>query len=192
MRTLLLASDTQLVKEFKEGNNKALEVLIWRHKEKIFSSILFLVKDRHLAEDIFQDTFIKIIESIWKNSYSDEGRFSSYAIRVAHNICIDHFRKATKVKLVDAEDNNNVVEMANTYDEAADKNIIQLETSDRVKQLLDKLPEDQREVIVLRHFADFTFKEIAEITNCNINTALGRMRYGLLNMRKMLDQKEVA
>ena len=191
MKTSLLASDFQLVQEFKDGNNKALEFLIWRYKEKVFSSILFLVKDKYLAEDLFQDTFIKIIDTIRDGSYNEEGKFLSYAIRVAHNICIDHFRKVKRVQILNTPD-NDIFEVSSSYDNTADKNIIQFETSDRVRLLLNKLPEDQREVIVLRHFADLSFKEIAAMTNCSINTALGRMRYALANLRKFLDEKQIA
>lgn len=192
MKTLLLATDFQLVQEFKNGNNKALEFLIWRYKEKVFSSILFLVKDKYLAEDLFQDTFIKIIDTLRDNSYNEEGKFLSYAIRIAHNICVDHFRKVKRVQVVNTGDNNDFFEIFASSDNSADRDIIQLQTNERVRQLLNKLPEDQREVIVLRHFADLSFKEIAEMTNCGINTALGRMRYGLTSIRKMLAEKQIA
>ncbi len=191
MKTLLLAKDSHLVQEFKNGNNKALEVLIWRYKEKIFSSIIFLVKDKYLAEDLFQDTFIKIIDTIQNDTYTEEGKFLSYAIRVAHNICVDHFRKVKRVQVVNTGDNNDFFEIFNATHDAADKNIIQVQTSGRVKQLLDLLPEDQREVIVLRHFADLSFKQIAEVTGCGLNTALGRMRYALTNIRRILEEKQI-
>ncbi len=192
MKTLLLATDSKLVQEFRNGNNKALEILVWRYKEKIFSSILFLIKDKYLAEDLFQDTFIKIIDTLRDNSYSEEGKFLAYAIRLAHNICVDHFRKVKRVQLVSAGDNDDLFEVFSSADDCIDRNIIQLQTSERVGQLLNRLPEDQREIIVLRHFADLSFKEIAEMTNCSINTALGRMRYGLTNIRKMLAEKQIA
>ncbi|WP_018614063.1 RNA polymerase sigma factor [Segetibacter koreensis] len=192
MKTLLLAPDTQLIQEFKYGNNKALEILAWRYKEKIFSSILFLVKDKYLAEDLFQDTFIKIIDTIRNDNYTEEGKFLSYAIRIAHNLCVDHFRKVKRVQIVNTGDQNEYFEIFNSSEDAVDKNIIRVQTSDLVRQLLDMLPEDQREVIVLRHFADLSFKEIAEMTNCSINTALGRMRYALTNMRRILAEKQVA
>lgn len=192
MKTLLLANDSHLVQEFKNGNNKALEVLIWRYKEKIFSSILFLVKDKYLAEDLFQDTFIKIIDIIQNGNYTQEGKFLSYAIRVAHNICVDHFRKVKRVQVVSTGDNNDFFEMFNSSQDAADKNMMQVQTSDRIKQVLDLLPDDQREVIVLRHFADLSFKQIAEMMGCGLNTALGRMRYALTNLRKILEEKQVA
>lgn len=192
MKTLLLSTDTKLIQEFRNGSSKSLEVLVCRYKDKVFSSILFLVKDKYLAEDLFQDTFIKIIDNIRDNSYTEEGKFLFYAMRIAHNICVDYFRKVKRVQFVDSDENNNLFDISNLHEEAADKNIIQLQTNDRVRQLLDMLAEDQREVIVLRHFANLSFKEIAEITNCSINTALGRMRYALTNMRRMLEEKQVA
>lgn len=193
MKTLLLSSDSHLVDEFKSGNSKALEVLIGRYKEKVFSSIIFLVKDKYFAEDLFQDTFIKIIDNIQNDTYTEEGKFLSYAIRVAHNICVDYFRKVKRVQIVSSDDTNDFFDIFNSSDNGTpDKNIIEGQTNDRVRQLLRMLPEDQREVIVLRHFADLSFKQIAEMTNCSINTALGRMRYALTNMRKMLTEMQVA
>ena len=191
MKTLLLATDSQLVQEFRNGNDKALEFLIWRYKEKVFSSILFLVKDKYLAEDLFQDTFIKVVDMIRDGSYTEEGKFLAYVVRIAHNICIDHFRKIKRVQILNIPD-NDAFEVAASYDNAADRNIIQFETSDRVRILLNQLPADQREVIVLRHFANLSFKDIATMTNCSINTALGRMRYALANLRKFLDEKQIA
>lgn len=192
MKTLLLSTDAKLIYEFRNGNNQSLETLICRYKDKVFSSILFLVKDKYVAEDLFQDTFIKIIDSIRDCSYNEEGKFLSYAIRIAHNICVDHFRKVKRTQSAETDDNNNYSEIYNFPDDAADKNIIELQTSERVKQLLNMLPEDQREVIVLRHFADLSFKEIAKVTNCNISTALGRMRYALINIRRIIADKQVA
>lgn len=192
MRTLLLLTDFQLINTFKNGDSSALEILVCRYKEKIFSTILFLVKDKYIAEDLFQDTFIKIIDNIRDNSYTEEGKFLSYATRIAHNICISHFRKEKRVQFVETDDNIDLSTVCNSLEDAADEKIIQLEISDRLKQLLDMLDTDQREVIVLRHFANLSFKEIAEMTNCSINTTLGRMRYALTNMRKMLAEKQLA
>ncbi len=192
MKTLLLSTDSKLIHEFRNGDNKPLEILVGRYKDKIFSSILFLVRDKYLAEDLFQDTFIKIIDTIRDNSYIEKGKFLSYAIRIAHNICVDHYRKVKRVQLAEANDNSNLEEVLNLYEDAADKNIIQLQTSDRIRQLLDMLSEEQREVVILRNFADLSFKEIAEMTNCSINTAIGRMRYALTNIRKMLAEKQLA
>ena len=192
MKTLSLASDTQLVHSFQDGNSAALEVLVSRYKDKIFSSILFLVKDKFLAEDLFQDVFIKIIDTIRNNRYTEEGKFLPWAMRIAHNLCVDHFRKVKRTPAIKTSDDRDIFELINISEDGADKKMMQSQSHDRVRRLLDMLPEEQREVIVLRHYADLSFKEISQMTNCSINTALGRMRYGLINMRKMLTEKQIA
>jgi RNA polymerase sigma-70 factor (ECF subfamily) len=176
---------------FQEGDNEALKILVNRYRDKIFSIILFLVKDKYLAEDLFQDAFIKIIDTIRCGRYTEEGKFLPWATRIAHNLCVDHFRKVKRNPPVKTSDDHDIFEMYTFAEEAPDQKIIQAETSERVRLMLKMLPEEQREVIVLRHFADMSFKEIAEITNCSINTSLGRMRYGLINMRKMLTEKQI-
>lgn len=192
MNTLSQATDTQLVHSFQQGNSRALEILVNRYKDKIFSSIQFLVKDKYLAEDLFQDVFIKIIDTLRANRYNDEGKFLPWAMRIAHNLCVDHFRKVKRTPTIKTGDDRDIFEVINVHEEGADTKIMQGQSHDRVRKVLDMLPEEQREVIVLRHYADLSFKEIAEMTNCSINTALGRMRYGLINMRKIIQEKELA
>ncbi|HEX8331848.1 MAG TPA: sigma-70 family RNA polymerase sigma factor [Segetibacter sp.] len=192
MKTLSLATDTQLVHSFQDGNSQALEVLVNRYKDKIFSSIQFLVKDKYLAEDLFQDVFIKIIDTLRANRYNDEGKFLPWAMRIAHNLCVDHFRKVKRTPTIKTGDDRDIFEVINVFEDGADTKIMQNQSHDRVRKMLDMLPEEQREVIVLRHFADLSFKDIALMTNCSINTALGRMRYGLINMRKIMEEKEIA
>jgi RNA polymerase sigma-70 factor (ECF subfamily) len=192
MKTLALSSDTQLVQSFQHGNDQALEILLSRYKDRIFSSVLFIVKDKYLAEDLFQDTFIKIIDTIRKGSYTEEGKFLPWAMRIAHNLCVDHFRKIKRTPPIKTSDNRDIFEVIGKNEESADTNIIKGQSHEHIRRILDLLPADQREVIVLRHFADMSFKEIAEMTNCSINTALGRMRYGLINMRKLITGKQVA
>jgi RNA polymerase sigma-70 factor (ECF subfamily) len=192
MKTLSLATDTQLVHSFQDGNTRALEVLVNRYKDKIFSSIQFLVKDKYLAEDLFQDVFIKIIDTLRANRYNDEGKFLPWAMRIAHNLCVDHFRKVKRTPAIKTGDDRDIFEVINVFEDGADTKIMQNQSHDRVRKMLDMLPEEQREVIVLRHFADLSFKDIALMTNCSINTALGRMRYGLINMRKIMEEKEIA
>jgi RNA polymerase sigma factor (sigma-70 family) len=192
MKNLFKFTDNQLVHSFRNGSNQALEVLIVRYRDKIFSTILFLVKDKYLAEDLFQDTFIKIIDTIRNNRYTEEGKFLPWAIRIAHNLCVDHFRKVKRAPAVKTSDDHDVFELFNFTEESADKNLMQEETQERIRLMLNLLPQEQREVIVLRHYADLSFKEIAEITECSINTSLGRMRYGLINMRKLLTEKQIA
>lgn len=185
-------TDIQLVHAFRNGSNNSLEILISRYRDKIFSTILFLVKDKYLAEDLFQDAFIKIIDNIRNNRYTEEGKFLPWAIRIAHNLCVDHFRRVKRAPAIKTSDDFDIFEQFNFAEEAADKKIIQEETKDRIRLMLNLLPQEQREVIVLRHYADLSFKEIAEITDCSINTSLGRMRYGLINMRKLLTEKQIA
>ena len=191
MKTLSQATDHQLVLSFQSGNNSALEVLVNRHKDRIFTSINILVKDKYLAEDLFQDVFIKIIDTLRKNSYNEEGKFLPWALRIAHNLCVDHFRKVKRKPTITTSDDRDIFDVINVSGDSADKGIIKSQSHRGVRELLDLLPEEQREVIVLRHYADLSFKEIAEMTNCSINTALGRMRYGLMSMRKMMAEKQM-
>jgi RNA polymerase sigma-70 factor (ECF subfamily) len=185
-------SDQQLVLHFQEGNAEALEVIINRHKERIYTSIFLLVKDKYLAEDIFQDVFIRVIDTIRNGRYTDEGKFLPWALRIAHNLCVDHFRKVKRTPMIRTSDDRDIFEVLNFTEDSAERKYIQRQSHDRVRHLLDLLPPDQREVIVLRHYADMSFKEIASLTNCSINTALGRMRYGLINLRKMMQEKQIA
>lgn len=192
MRGISTISDFELIRSFQEGNTVALETLILRHKERIFTSILLLVKDRYLAEDIFQDAFIRIIDTLRSGRYSDEGKFLPWAMRIARNLCVDHFRKVKRTPTIKTGENQDLFEVLNFSDESTEERLIRHQSHDRVREMLDQLPADQREVIVLRHYADMSFKEIAELTSCSINTALGRMRYGLINLRKMMTQRQIS
>jgi len=191
MKPLQQLLDTDLIRAFQEGNSSALQVLINRYKEKIYSSIFFLVKDKYLAEDLFQEVFIKVIDTLRSNRYNEEGKFLQWALRISHNLCVDHFRKVKRTKIISSGD-SNIFEMINTNVESADHRLVQGQTHERIRRMLELLSEEQREVIVLRHYADMSFKEIATITNTSINTALGRMRYGLINLRKMMVENQVA
>ncbi|MFM9911372.1 MAG: RNA polymerase sigma factor [Chitinophagaceae bacterium] len=192
MNSLRQTTDNELIQNFQEGNLNALEVLVLRHKDKMYTSILFLVKDKYLAEDIFQDVLIKIIDTIRGGRYTEEGKFLPWAMRIAHNLCVDHFRKVKRTPAIKTSDDRDIFEVINFTEDGADVKMMKRESHDRVRQMLDLLPDDQREVIILRHYADLSFKEIASLTNCSINTALGRMRYGLINLRKMMVQKKIA
>jgi RNA polymerase sigma factor (sigma-70 family) len=185
-------TDNELIASFYEGDMKALEHLINRYKDRIYTSIFFLVKDKYLAEDIFQEVFIKIIDTIRQNRYNDEGKFLSWALRIAHNLCVDHFRRVKRAPAIRTTDGYNVMEWIQTPDDNPGKRIERGQSYDRVRRMLDLLPEEQREVIVLRHYGNMSFKEIAGLTNTSINTALGRMRYGLINLRKMMVEKQIA
>jgi RNA polymerase sigma factor (sigma-70 family) len=184
-------TDADLIHAFIGGNEQALEPLIHRHKDKIYTAIYMLVKDKYIAEDIFQDAFLKIIKTMRDGKYSEQGKFLPWAIRVSHNLCMDHFRRTRKdipVTLADGRDISDIIPL--TVGSAAD-NMERRQTNAGVRQLIEQLPEDQREVIILRMYADMSFKEIADITSVSINTALGRMRYGLINLRKMIQDKQM-
>jgi RNA polymerase sigma factor (sigma-70 family) len=190
--SLRTKTDNELIQNFQDGDLNALEVLVLRHKDKMYTSILFLVKDKYLAEDIFQDSLIKIIDTIRGGRYTEEGKFLPWAMRIAHNLCVDHFRKVKRTPSIRTSDDRDIFEVLNFTEEGADEKIMKRQSHEKVRQMLELLPEDQREVIILRHYADLSFKEIAALTNCSINTALGRMRYGLINLRKMMTQKNIA
>lgn len=193
MRSNSNLTDQQLIQLFVSGDVNALDELIKKHKDRIFTSIVILVKDRGLAEDIFQEVFIKIIDTLRSGSYTDEGKFLPWALRIAHNLCVDHFRKAKRSPVVlNKTDEYDMFDNLNISEEGAEGKIMKAQSHERVRQMLDMLPDDQREVIVLRHFANLSFKEIADKTNCSINTALGRMRYGLINLRKLMVEHQVA
>jgi RNA polymerase sigma factor (sigma-70 family) len=185
-------ADTQLIQAYRDGELAAIEQLVYRYKDRIYSSILFLVKDKYLAEDIFQDVFFKIIDTINGNRYNDEGKFLSWAMRIAHNLCVDHFRRVKRSPAIRTTDGQDVFEWINFSEDGQDKKMMKAQSHERVTRMLDLLPEEQKEVIVLRHYGNLSFKEIADLTNCSINTALGRMRYGLINLRKMMAEKQIA
>lgn len=192
MKTMDHVSDTELIKAFQEGDVQAVEVLINRYKDKVFSSLLFYVKDNYLAEDLFQDVFIKIIDTLQNKRYTEEGKFLPWALRIARNLCLDYFRKVKRSPSIKTSDQTDIFEVLNLCEDAADTKMMQGQSHDRVRKMLDMLPEEQREIIVLRHYANLSFKEIAQITDCSINTALGRMRYGLINLRKLMVEKQIA
>jgi RNA polymerase sigma factor (sigma-70 family) len=192
MRTQEQFTDQQLVHQFKDGDSSALETLVLRHKDKLYTSIFLLVKDKYLAEDLFQEVFIRVIDTIRGNRYTEEGKFLPWAMRIAHNLCVDHFRRVKRTPVIKTSDNHDIFEVLNFSEDNAEQKMMKNQSYDRIRRMLDLLPEEQREVIVLRHYADLSFKEIASLTNCSINTALGRMRYGLINMRKMMMEKQIS
>ena len=191
MKTKL--KDKELVKEFMSGNSLALETLVNRHKERVYTYILFIVKNEKLAEDIFQDTFIKVIKSLRKGKYNEQGIFVSWVIRIAHNLTIDYFRKQSRMPTY-SNDENPDIDIFNSQkfsDATIEDEIILDQIASEVRQLVDILPKEQREVVLLRHFGNLSFKEIAEQTDVSINTALGRMRYALINLRKLVEEKNL-
>ena len=192
MKSLTNLSDQQLIHMYMDGDAEALSTLVYRYKDKLYTSIYLLVKDKYLAEDIFQDAFIRIIDTLKGGRYTEEGKFLPWAMRIAHNLCVDHFRKVKRTPSIKTSDDHDIFEVINFSEPGADQKMMQGQSHDRVRKMLELLPEDQREVIIMRHYADLSFKEIATLTNCSINTALGRMRYGLINLRKMMVEKQIA
>ncbi len=189
MTTYLKKTDNELIDLFSEGHDTALDSLVHRYRDKLLSSILFLVKDEFHAEDICQDVFIKIIETLKSGKYKEEGKFFPWAMKIAHNLTVDYFRKLKRLPFAKSSADKTVLETINCNEQNAEDKIISVQNLDKAKVLLEQLPEEQREVIILRHFANLSFKEIADITGFSINTALGRMRYGLINLRKMMTGK---
>lgn len=188
-------SDQELVNRYINGDEIALEKLIYRHKDKVYSFILSKVKDVELAEDFFQDTFIKVIKTLKLGNYNEEGKFLPWVMRIAHNLVIDYFRKNNRFKKVNPKGKND--EDLDIFDTIASdyKNYLENDESINnkilVKKLIDLLPDEQKEVIKLRHYYDMSFKEIAEYSNVSINTALGRMRYAVINLRKYHEQYHI-
>ena len=189
MNKTVQLNDNELIQMFQQGNTRAFDALIDRHQQRIYNSILFMVKDSYLAEDLIQDIFIKIINNLKQNKYSDEGKFLPWALRIAHNFCVDHFRKVKRTPTIKTSDDQDLFEIIKHSDHPADYKMTRAQTHRNIQELVDLLPEEQREIIVLRHYANLSFKEIAQMTNCSINTALGRMRYGLINLRKMMNER---
>lgn len=185
-------NDYDLIKQYLGGQSSSLEILINRHKSKVFSYILMVVKNRELAEDIFQDTFIKVIKSLHAGKYSEEGRFVSWVMRIAHNLVIDFYRKDKHLKTVsDDETEVPLFNSAKYSDLNIEQELVIDQVHEDVKILVEQLPEEQKEVVMLRYYYDFSFKEIAEHTNVSINTALGRMRYAIINMRKVMEKSKM-
>jgi len=186
-------TDNELVNEFINGSKSAIEVLIRRHQKKVFGYIHLLVKNRSTAEDIFQETFVKVIKSLQEGKYVDNNRFPSWVMRIAHNLIIDHFRREKQVKLLSKDDYEVDIFNATKFSEKTiEESMVLDQIHDDVRKLLDQLPDEQKEVVILRHYSDLSFKEIAEQTNVSINTALGRMRYALMNMRKMMVENNIS
>lgn len=184
-------TDNQLIASFIQGDESCLEQLIRRHQKRVFTSILMLVKDKDLAEDLFQDTFIKVINTLRSGQYQEEGKFLPWVTRIAHNLVIDYFRKNKRMPMVRDTEEYSVMDQIRLTDENIEEKMVTSQIHHQVRQLIEFLPLDQREVVIMRHYADMSFKEIAEITNVSINTSLGRMRYALINLRKLIREKQL-
>ncbi len=190
-------TDKELVKHYIKGNENSFEVLLSRHKDKVFNYIKMMVKDVDVANDIFQDTFIKVIQTLKKGKYNEEGKFLPWVMRIAHNLIIDHFRKAKKMPKANIYASNgededfDIFSILRLDDQNVEDRIVMDQVFRDVKKLLDYLPEEQREVVVMRHYQDMSFKDISEKTGVSINTALGRMRYALINLRRLIEENKM-
>ncbi|NJK82758.1 MAG: sigma-70 family RNA polymerase sigma factor [Saprospiraceae bacterium] len=187
----LTLSDQLLIKHYLEGDERSFEVLLNRHQQKIYTSIYLFVKDQSLAEDIFQEVFIKIIDTLRKGKYNHEGKFLQWAMRISYNMCVDYFRRSKRRPQVSPTETFDIFDVLQVADDNVEESIMKSQTHERIRKLVDMLPPEQREVVILRHYADMSFKEIAKLTRVSINTALGRMRYALINIRRLIEEKEI-
>ncbi len=184
--------DNILIQQYLSGNNEAFETLLTRYKQRIYSFIYSKVKDRELTDDIFQDTFIKVIKTLKKGSYNDDGRFLSWAMRIAHNLIVDHFRRKQRMPKYESHDaEKDVFYRISEPSQNIEDMLINTQIKEDLNTLILELPENQHEVLRMRLYQDMSFKEIAERTNVSINTSLGRMRYGLINLRKLIEERNL-
>jgi RNA polymerase sigma factor (sigma-70 family) len=184
-------SDQELIGRYLAGHQPSLEKLIRRHKNRVFAYILMIVKEKELAEDLFQDTFIKVINTIRSGQYKEEGKFIQWVMRIAHNLIIDHFRKAKRIPMVENSDSFDIFDRVKIPVDSVEDILVTDQIHKDVKKLIEFLPKEQKEVLIMRHYGDMSFKDIAEVTNVSINTALGRMRYALINLRKLVKENDV-
>lgn len=186
-------SDQELVNRFSSGDCRAIEELINRYKNKVYTYIYFNVRNQHLAEDLFQDTFVKVIKSLQEGKYQDNGKLLPWIMRIAHNLIIDHYRRGNQLNTCSNDDFEVDLFNSPRYSElTVEQEIIHNQVNQDVRRLIEELPPDQKEIILLRHYLGLSFKEIAEMTNISINTALGRMRYAIINMRKLIKEKDIS
>jgi RNA polymerase sigma-70 factor (ECF subfamily) len=186
-------SDYELIQRFIKGEQSCFEQIIHRHKNKVFAYISLYIRDQALAEDLFQDTFMKVIQSVKTGKYQDNGKFISWVMRIAHNLIIDHFRRIKQMNTISNDDyESDLFNSKKLAESTVEDDMIRRQIQKDVRKMISHLPEDQREVVILRHYAGLSFKEIAEITDVSINTALGRMRYALINMRKIMEEKKIS
>lgn len=183
----IVKSDKELIERYQDGDVHSFELLIGRYQKQVYSYILTLVKDKQLADDVFQDTFVKVIQTVKSKAYKDDGRFVQFAMRIAHNLVIDHFRKENRIPTVESSSEDyNYIDNIPITDHSVEQGMIVDQVHSDLHRMIAFLPDEQREVLRMRIFDDMSFKDIADITNVSINTALGRMRYALINLRKMM------
>jgi RNA polymerase sigma-70 factor (ECF subfamily) len=184
-------TDNELIAQYVAGDESALKTLITRHEKKVFSYIMISVKNRELAEDIFQDTFIKVINTLRSGNYKEEGKFVQWVMRIANNLKIDYFRKMQRMPAFEGNGDFDIFDVIYGTDPSVEQKMITEQIYEELRVLITMLPEEQREVLEMRIYNDISFKDIAEITGVSINTALGRMRYALINLRKIIKEKNV-
>ncbi|GAB3230919.1 sigma-70 family RNA polymerase sigma factor [Algoriphagus aestuariicola] len=178
--------DSELIAQYRNGSEAAFDVLVDRYQSKVFTTIYLIVKDQDIAEDLLQDVFVKVVQTIHSDRYSEEGKFQPWLMRIAHNLAIDYFRKAKRYPTILMEDGSNLFNSLQFAESSVEDNRVKEETLEMVKRLIEELPEAQKEVLVMRHYLDLSFQEIADQTGVSINTALGRMRYALIHLRKKM------
>ena len=188
---LIKLSDSELVALYLKGDSKSFEALIQKHKNKIYAFILSKIRNRDLAEDIFQDTFIKVINSLQKGKYNEEGKFLPWVMRIANNLVIDYFRKSKKMRTISPTDDFDIFDILQDGEKNVEDNLVNNQIHKDLRKLIEHLPEDQKEDLKMRYYAELSFKEISESTGVSINTALGRMRYALINLRKLIDKNQL-
>ena len=193
MKNLNVMTDEELAMDYVNGNNRAFDELLFRHQSKLFSYILFVVRDREIADDLFQETFVKVVTKLQEGKYSPSGKFSAWMMRIAHNVIMDLYRGLKVQKIVDTSDDNDLSNISTNdfYSMDIESQYVNAQVLKDVKKLMNFLPASQREVVYMRYYQQLSFKEIAEMTNVSINTSLGRMRYAILNLRRMVKENEI-
>ena len=184
--------DSELISQYRNGSEVAFEKLVDKYKTKVYTTIFMIVKEQGVAEDLLQDVFVKVVQTLNSDRYNEEGKFQPWLMRIAHNLAIDHFRKMKRYPTVIMEDGSSVFNTLRFAEDNVEDLKVKDETFELVRQLIDELPENQKQVLIMRHYMDLSFQEIAEQTGVSINTALGRMRYALINLRKKLQQINIA
>jgi RNA polymerase sigma-70 factor (ECF subfamily) len=184
-------SDIELVNSYLAGDEHSFELLLHRHKRKVWSHIYLMVRDREVTEDLFQEAFIKVVHHLKAGKYNEEGKFLPWVMRIAHNLVIDHFRRNKKMPMSRSNDEHDVFATLQQPGENVEQRMVNVQIDDDVRKLIDQLPGEQREVVIMRTYLSMSFKEIAEHTDVSINTALGRMRYALINMRKLIQKHQM-
>ncbi|TDQ12962.1 RNA polymerase ECF family sigma subunit [Algoriphagus boseongensis] len=184
--------DSELIAQYRNGSEVAFDLLVDRYQSKIYTTIFLIVKDQKIAEDLLQDVFVKVVQTLNSDRYNEEGKFQPWILRIAHNLAVDHFRKQKRYPTILMEDGSNVFNSLKFAEDSVEDKRIKEDTIELVKRLIEELPESQKEVLIMRHYLDMSFQEIADQTGVSINTALGRMRYALIHLRKKMKQLNIA